>query len=297
MPIIPKVDVNVANVPEVVPRKPITPIRAYAFSPNWCDKTTWWAQSVKVIDKVIGVGDDTKKTFILEADYPVIEIGRGKVTDDHRLLDDNGDDYVVKVKTGTATGGYTALTEREPFEDAGGDYWIDYDNPGTDGTSIHFAVAPTTGDDIVVTYHYCPTDTSGHSAWYFKPPAGKKWVIDHVEAQFTEDIELTDTVVYQPWINHPTYGWIPVPGEPELRYYSAHDYDDYVIGSLPEVPAWGGSGKRGRQSAARIVQWDYDASIVLLSSLNVAVRIWTRHDRAMSGTRVTITIYAMEEDE
>jgi hypothetical protein len=289
--------VEIDNIPQVVAIRPTNPLRAYAFSHNWCDKTTWYSQSKKKIDHVIGTGDDVKKDFVVDADYPVIEIGRGKITDDHRLRDADGDDYCVHVKVGTATGGYTNLTEREPFEESGGDYWIDYDNPGTEGTMIHFETAPTSGDDILVTYHYCDTDMAGHSAWYFMPPAGKKWVIDHVEAQFTADVGLTDTVIYQAWLNHPTYGWIPVPGEEELRYHSAHNYDDYVRGALPEVSAWGGAGSRGRQTAGRVVQWDYQSSIVLLSSQLVAVRVWCKHDRAMDGTRVTITIYAMEENE
>lgn len=289
--------VQIANIPEVVPRRPIAPRRAYAFSHNWCDKTTWYTMSKRVTDKVIGTGDGSKKDFVLEANYPVIESGRGKITDDHRLRDSEGKDYCVHVKTGTTTGGFTNLTERYPFEETGGDYWVDYDNPGTEGTMIHFTTAPASGDDIVVTYNYCDTDMEGHSVWLFMPPPGKKWIIDHVEAQFTSDVGLSDTIIYQAWLNHPQAGWMPVPGEEELRYHSAHNYDDYVRGALPEVPAWGGTSARGRLSAGRVVQWDYDSSIVLLSSLGVAVRVWCKHDRAMDGTRVTITIYAMEEDE
>jgi hypothetical protein len=289
--------VEIGNIPEVVPRRSQTKVRAYAFSHDWCDKTTWYTQSKKKTDQVIGVGDASKKDFVLEADYPVIEIGRGKITDDHRITDGNGDDYCVHVKVGTASAGYTTLTEREPFEESGGDFWVDYDNPGTDGTMVHLAVAPATGDDVVVTYHYCDTDDPMHSIWRFQPPAGKKWVIDHVEAQFTADVELTDTIIYQAWIDYPGLGWIPVPGEEQLRYHSAHNYDDYVRGSQPEVPAWGGTSKRGRQTAGRVVQWDYDSSIVLKASQLVAVQVWCQHDRAMGGGRVTITIYAMEEDE
>lgn len=286
--------VTVANIIDVVPHKPTAPKRAYAFSYNWCDKTTWWRGSVRVADKLLGVGDGVTKDFVLEENYPVIELGRGKITNDHNLT--VNDEYNVCAYIGVATE-VNELAEREPFEESGGDYWVDYDNPGTAGTMIHFETAPVDGEDITVCYSYCPTDTPGHSTWWFGPPAGKKWVIDHIEAQFTADVDLTDTIVYQAWVDHPTYGWIPVPGESELRYHSANNFDDYVRGALCELPAWGGTSKRGRTQTGRVIQWDYDSSIVLLSSQAVAVRVWCKHDRAMGGERVTITIYAMEEDE
>jgi len=289
--------VVIANIPNVTVRRPVDPVRAYAFSHNWCDKTTWYTMAKREENKIIGIGNGIDTAFVIEEDYPVIEIGRGKITDDHRLRDPDGNNYSVVVEVGTTTGGYTTLAEREPFEEEGGDFWIDYNNPGTEGTLIHFETPPAENENIRVTYYYCDTDMPGHSAWYFMPPPGKKWVIDHVEAQFTSDVGLTDTIIYQAWINHPLYGWMPVPGEEELRYHSAHNYDDYVRGSLPEVPAWGGDGPRGRHVAGRVVQWDYQSSIVLNASQLVAVRVWCKHDRAMAGGRVTITIYAMEEDE
>jgi len=286
IPIHPVEKVSIDNSPIVIPRKSTSNSRVYSFSPNWCDKTTWYHSSERVFEESVGTGDGTTTVFNL-ANTNVIDLRHGKVTEESLISapsaasgetpDPTDWHPIIKVNG-------SEQTERTPFAASGGDYILNYSTG-----QITFATAPTSGHAIIATYSYCKT-TSGSSVFDFgPPPSGKQWTIDFAEAQFSKDVGLEDSIFYAPFIGESQVG-------PTTIYKTAGNFLDFTFGSFPIIPAFGGSA-RGLSQDTIILRWEYLAPIVLQSSLGLKIRVWLENDAVFTGERATSTMYAFEEDE
>jgi len=263
------------------------------FSHDWSDKTTWREAAVRVVDEVATDSGD-HLTYGLAHTF-LVDNFHGKMTGEDYLKDADGNSLRVAVKVNDV-----AKTEQDPHYASGGDYIVDYD-AGT----VTFLSALDPADVVKVTYHYATT-----SVFTVAPAAGKTLVVDFVEVQFSADIELTDSVVFQP------YGYViafapqlaqsnggPYPdltkiplGDP-LIYKTMTDYQNDAVRAYPKYPALGGGGWRGAPQEILVMDWDYLRAKPLVSSAGMELRIFLQHDVPFGGWYATATFYCGVENE
>jgi len=266
--------------------------KATLYSHDWSDPTTWYEASVEVVDETATDGG-LHTTYSL-AHVNVIDSYHGKITQEDYLLDAAGHSYPVLVKVNDAT-----KTERDPHLGTGGDYSINY----AAGT-ITFFSALEPGDVVTATYHYATS-----SLFTVKPTAGKRLTLDFVEVQFATDVEITDSVTFQPRgyvdvfapqlmgepYNLPSGTLIPL-GNP-LVYKGMRDYMNDAVRSYVAYPALGGVGWRGMTQETVIFDWDYTRATPLSSAAGMEVQIKLQHDVPFVGSYATATFYCASEVE
>lgn len=276
-------------LPTVKPNSP----KITLITPNWCDQTTWHQGSTYVEDATAtDSGDHT--TYTLAHQY-LIDTYHGRITFEDYLKDSAGRNYRVVVKVDGQV-----KTERDPHLGSGGDYEIDY----VQGKIVFFQTL--TGSEVVTaTYHYAASST-----FTLKPTAGKKLILNQVEVQFSEDIEMNDSVVFQaygyvqvfapqlmePPYNLPSGTLIPL-GDP-LVYKTIGDLINDSNHSYPAYPVIGGSNWRAQKKATYIFAWDYTVGATYLySTYGMEVRISLQHEAPCGGSYATATMYCTSEDE
>lgn len=262
------------------------------LSHDWTDPTTWAQGSTRVVSEVASGSSQTK--FHL-SHQNVIDTYHGKVTQECFLKDTNGNSYRVEVRVSGVL-----KTEQDPHYGSGGDFTVDY----VSGT-IDFLSPLSGSEEVTVTYHYA----SG-STFTFGPTAGKSLRVEFAEVQFSDDVIVNDTVVFQPY-GHvdvfapqllqsnggplPSGSKIPL-GDP-VKYKTMTDYQNEAVKSYCTYPAIGGSGWRGSPRGIVVLDWDYVASTVLSSRAGMEVRISLEHDKKFDGWYATATFYCVAEDE
>ena len=258
------------------------------FTHNWCDRTTWYPESVRV-DNETPTSDGYYTTYSLANQY-IIDMYHGKVTHEDRLLDSDGYSYRVAV----TVDGYVKA-EQDPHYGTGGDFVVDYE-AGT----ITFSSALTAQSDVRVTYHYATS-----SNFSIKPSPGKSLLIDRVEVQFSKDVQLNDTsqYIFSGYAAAFAPQYVP-PLSPTslveistLNYKTFQDYLNDCTGSYPNYSAMGGSGWRGTQTESVILVWDYISATTLFSSAGMQVDIKLEHETPFGGSWSAVTFYCIEEDE
>jgi hypothetical protein len=259
--------------------KPQIGVRAWLFSHNFCDKTTWYGDSVHVVNEAVGTGDGAQVTFSLAHTF-AIDMLHGKITDE---------DALVSTYKPVVTVGGAAKAERD-FGETNGDYTIDY----TAGT-ITFFTAPATSAAIVASYYYSPANAG--SAIYIVPDNGYKLIITVAEAQFSEDMNMTDNLVSSVWTYNPYLGAPPARFEypsSKTRYKVFSDFINSTNGSFPIIPAFG-AAPRGLPQNIMQLRFDYQTALILDSSYGAQLRIWLEHHRPYTGYVGTIALYGYQE--
>jgi len=265
--------------------------RAYAFSPSFTDKCTWWYKSLYVDHEIVATADGVEDTFSLANGY-VIDLIHGKITEEELIavpeqgISDEPTqwDPVVKVD-GVVQQRVPAFQETTPSPTDGDDYYIAYDTG-----EIIFLAAPTNGAEITCSYFYSPL-SPGSSFMEYKPPVGYQWLVDYAEVQFSEDVSMNDEVHFTVVVEHPLFG--DIIAAPPSVYKTAGNLLDYSFGSHPLVPPFGGP-IRGTQKSTIILRWEYISSITIKSSLLLKIRISLKDDVPFAGERATFTLYARE---
>ena len=253
------------------------------FTHNWCDKTTWYQGSVLITDEI--AADSGNHVIYQLAHTFLIDNYHGKITEEDSLLNANGNTYRVTVKVNDVV-----KTEQDPHYGSGGDYTVNYA-----AGAISFLNALAANDVVKVTYHYAQS-----SAFYIKPAAGKSLVIDISEVQFSKDVGITDTIVFQ------TYGFVevfapqlvdnPYPAGTRIpikafKYKSMNDYLNAAYKSYPSYPAMGGNSWRGQQQEVVVFDWDYQRSLTLVANHGMEVKIYLEHDTPFTGAYATASMY------
>ncbi len=260
--------------------KPIIGQRAWTFSHNLCDKTTWYGDSVAVTNEAVGTGNGATVTFNFAHQY-LIDLSHGKVTDE---------DFLVGTYGPVITVAGVTKTEQE-FGETGGDYTIDYAN----GT-ITFATAPANGAAIVGNYHYSPANAG--STLYVVPTPGYRMTITVAEAQFSADFAMTDNVVSSIFTYNPGLGAPPAKFEytpARSRYKRIVDFCNYTLGSFPIIPTIDAGGTRGLPQQIIQLRYDYQSALILDSSIGAELRVWNEHHRPLSGYTANISFYGYQE--
>ena len=282
--------------------EPVTTSKKTIYTHNFCDKTTWWQSSTRVVDEVAtDSGDHT--TYNLAHQF-VIDTYHGKVTQEDILESTAGYSLRVSVKVNNV-----AKTERDPHELAmgntsHGDYVVDYD-AGT----ITFHSALEASDEVKVTYHYAVSaDVS------IKPDPGKRLEVVRIQAQFSDDVELKDSLVFQaygytisfaPQLAQSNGGPLPdqylIPLGGPLVYKTMRDIlNDADSLSHPfgilgngggETPTW-----RSLAKPRAAVKWEYLAATVLDASKGMEVVLSLSHNVPFGGSSAVATFYCTSED-
>lgn len=258
------------------------------ISHDWTDPTTWVEQSVRVVDEV-ATDDGDHLNYSLAHDH-VIDTYHGKCSQEDFLLDPNGNSYRVTVKVNDVV-----KTEQDPHYATGDDFTVDY-NAG----KIVFLSALDPADVVKVTYHY-----ENGSQFTVKPEAGKALRLEFAECQFSGDVGITDSVIFQ------AYGLVDVfapqlmPGIPSgtkiplgnpVIYKSMTDFQNDAVKSYASYPALGGNGWRGSPQPIVVLDWDYVSATVLRADCGMEVRLKLQHDTPFSGWYATATFYCLSED-
>ena len=213
------------------------------YSPNFSDKTTWYEKSIRITENAINSGNNFR--YNLSHQY-IIDSYHGKYTNEDYIKDSNNYSFRVSVNVD----GYSKI-EQDLHYGIGGDYIVNYE----DGY-LTFLTEQNISSVVSVTYHY-----AGSSVFTIKPDVGKQLRFGVVEVQFSNDIIITDSSVFQPYgyvdVFAPQYcvtngGPYPsgtkIPLGNPIIYKTIQDYLNDSKKSYPVYPALGGSGWRGMEN-------------------------------------------------
>jgi hypothetical protein len=263
----------------------------YTFiSHNFCDKTTWYSDAVRV---VLGTATDSGNhtRFNLPHTY-IIDTCHAKLTREDQLVSRDGYSYRVSVFVDGVE-----KTEQDPHFASGGDFLVDYA-----GGFITFLTPLDVGlcDKVRATYHYATT-----SIFKIRTPiADRDLQIDSVEVQISEDIVLNDSFEYQIYLlaDIAAPGVYPpgtmIPYQTPIVYKSVLDFLNDCNQSFPKYPALSTTTWRGTQSAAYVFDWNYVSSEEVPCAMYGA-EIWMRmsHDVPNGGSFSTATFYCLITDD
>ena len=259
--------------------------RATLFSHNWCDRTTWYTESIRVSEEVATDSGDQQR-YELAHQY-VIDTYHGKLTEEDYLTDADGYSYRVEVKVNDVL-----KTEQDPHYQSGGHFTVDYD----DGY-IDFLSPLDPGDEVKVTYHYEDGSLCKFSAAY-----NSDYHLILVELQFSADVIVQDTIIFCPYGLADVFapGYYPpgtmIPLTNPEKFKTINDFYNDSVKSYPTVPAIGGSGWRGCQQEMTVLDWDYVTAQTLHGNYGMEIRVWLEHDEPHGGAFATSTFYFTKDE-
>ena len=248
--------------------------RLTLYTPNLCDKCTWYQQSVESVEEVL-TPDGAYETYSAVHQF-WIDLYHGRVSDEDDLVAD----YSITVAVNDVE-----KTMDTPFgADSDGDYSVD---PANGQITFH---TPLTGTDIVkATYHY-----AAGSEWIMAPSEGKDLQLLGAECQLSRNVAINDTIQYSIWILGQYVGGplgVPVKIK-EKKYKTAADFINESNGAYPEVPAFG-NGSRGLSQPVLIFPWLYKTKTVLHSEYGMEIRVSLAADQVCGGELAVVTFYCV----
>ena len=180
--------------------------------------------------------------------------------------------------------------EQDPHFGTGNDFIVDYING-----NIIFSSPLQENNIVLITYHYMIDST-----FTIRPQQGKALRVDMAEVQFSDDIILTDTVIFQPYGLVDVFAPQLIPGIPSgtkiplgnpSKYKTINDYQNEAMRSYPLYPAIGGNGWRASTRPILVMNWDYLSSTVIKGSAGMEIRIKLEHDKPFEGYFATASLY------
>lgn len=259
--------------------------RSWIFSHNFCNRTTWFGDAIKVVGEAVGLGDGAATAFNL-LHGNVIDVVHGNITDEDYLVPfwwQGGSSYKLVIRVDGV------VKVEQEFGNSGGDYVVNY----VTGV-ITFVNPVTSGLAIIADYFY-----ENGSTLYIVPKAGKRTIITFTECQFSSDIVMNDVMISALYTYNPYLGLPPLkfeyPGS-RCSFKRFSDYINYTMGSFPIIPAIGG-GVRGNIKDILQLRFDYTSSIELASAYGSELRVWLKSNLVYGGEIATITFYGYEENE
>lgn len=257
------------------------------YSPNFCNRTTWYENSTKVTNySLTDSGDLTTWNTNGVHNGPWVDLYHGKLFNEDNLLVAKPD-YGVKVEVSTNAGAdWTVKTQNVFGDTATGDYEINYAN----GT-VTFNSALGVGNLVRATFAKAPSSM----LWTMKPDAGKRLKLLYAEIQMTLDVEMQSDIQYQTWVYNP----YDLPNKVMIFIFKYKTISDLLYestGVYPVVPGFGGTGPRGLGNQQVVIfPFQYNTARDILASQGVEIRIVT--DKVHTGTYSTTTLYCLQEDE
>jgi hypothetical protein len=260
------------NIPFVAPV--LAEGRRYnVFTPNWCDKTTWYYDSEKVTDEILTTANQAGYAPAIAR--PWVDVTHGKIFGEISLRET----YKPTIKVDDIV-----MQELNP-DTHSGDYSIDYTNG-----NVIFETNQAEGAVVTATYYFPKS-----SLFVIKPESGKKLRIAEVEVQTTTDIVMTDTLLFQLFASNGQGGLVPVSDQE--AYQTMQDFINDSNIAYPLIPKIGGDSWRGMKEQEIVFKFDYKATTDLLSSYGMEIHVWLENDRAFGGGQAIGTFYAVTLDE
>ena len=241
---------------------------------DWCDPTTWYQQSKRVTGEELTDSGDGLTFNSVNQNW--IDLQHGKIYNEDTL----SAPYLPVVKIDGVT-----ATMRTPFADTGGDYQINY----AAGTVTFFV--SQSGNTITSDYSH-----EDGSRFTVAPAAGKILNVEESEVQFSKDVDLKDTIIFQAYAYDPEDPPNKIPAGNPDKFKTMMDYIDEARGTYPEIAAVGGT-KRGMANAHIVFPFKYQVIRQLRSSYGVELRLWLENDTPHVGERATATFYCTSEVE
>jgi hypothetical protein len=260
------------------------------ISHNWCDATTWYGASTEVTDEGLTDSGDGLVWNSVQVNW--ICVVCGKVPQEHRIHDP----YKAVIKVDSVE-----VTE-SPMGTTTADYQIDY---ATGDVTFN---ATQAGKTVEASYYY-----AGTSEYYVTPDEGKTLRLTAVEVQFSDDIDLTDSVRFdiEGYVHSfvpgatvddvsPNYttsfptGFRVALGSPRI-YQTMMDFIAEAQRSYPAIPPLGGASWRGTPQPIYIHRWPYqeDATRDLDSAKGMRIKISLVSNTEFGGTHAIATLYAV----
>ena len=258
---------------------------------DYCNRTTWFQDSVRVSNEALV--DQGDGIHFHGANSFWIDMTHGYVLDEDNYCAQVPDGYAVVV---TVDG--VLKTQREPYENAGGDYIVDYANGVVESVSGSWA-----GKAVIASYNYATTST-----FYVRPDAGKAIDINEAEIQYTDDVVLTDSVemavfgwvqIFAPQLWDQNGGPLPLNSMVRLAgriYKRVSQMVDEGRGAYPVIPPNGGA-QRGMQHATIGYPFQYEAITRLWNKYGMEMRVRNLHDRPFTGEHATASFYCLSRNE
>lgn len=269
-------------------------VKVEYYTVDWTDPTTWYPQATRHPDvEAVNSGDNL--TYDLVGHSNLIDLYHGKVNQEDFKLDGDGYSYRVSV---VVNDGATdnPMTEKDPHTDVG-DYTVDYVNG-----SITFDSAQNPAHTVKVTFHKATS-----SRYDIIPPPGMVVFIEQIEAQFSSDMGMTDSVYFQPvgpveifapqLVDNPYPAGTMIPLQDPLVYKTMRNFQTDCYRAYPTYPALSPSTWRGTQNPTIVFDWDYLGATPIHSNLGMEVWVYLEHDTPFTGEYSTAAFYCtMQED-
>jgi hypothetical protein len=262
------------------------------------DETTWYTSSERVTGATLTDSGDGLTWDM--PDSPIIDMVSGRILDTEALIQEQKDanpesphGYEVKVYVDA-----TEKTARGYYAASGGDYSINY----AAGSVTFFS--SQAGNTVTADYSRRGT-SSKKSCWVIKPTSGKHLDIESAEAQFSDDIDYKDSVVFEVKgkveIFAPELTPTPYPAGTLIpilttKYHRLDQIIDEAMGSYPIIPAMGGS-TRGNAKPRYGFPFRYGTIRRLTSSYGMELHVYLENDIAFTGERATATFYCTSKAE
>lgn len=290
---------------------PSSASRVNLITHRWNDKTTWYTMSQLVTNEapevlnpdksvyVEGTDEWTGKRFKLSNTY-IINATHGKIFMENYTLAPNGLTYAAVV---TIDG----VVVDEVNEDTGEGSWaLDYvTGVLTLNPNLH------EGADLRVTYYYATT-----SDFFLRPMPTKILELRSVEVQFTEDISLRDTMVFESFgavgafapqligeykdaLGNTFSATDSIQLKEPVEYKTLFDYANESNGVYPVIPGTKNNSPTWRDSRSALVTfpWNYQSVIPLSGAAGMFVRIYLVNDTPFDGEFSTATFYCYSKDD
>lgn len=263
------------NVPLFAP-SPRTGTELITTTHNLADPTTWYTTSERVEDATL---TDSGDGLTFESGEVWIDLTHGKLFDEDAIVADvaHGFEVVVKVNG-------VEKTERAPFATSGGDFVVDYRNG-----KVTFASSQA-GATVTATF-----SKMVDSVFALVPLSGKRIDIEEVEAQFSSDVEMNDSIVFEVWAYNPA----DLPNKVRVdrtRYKTFKNFIDEALGSYPVIPAIGGPSNRGALHPIYGFPFRYGTIRSLSSAMGIELRVRLENDVPFGGEHATATFYTTVRD-
>lgn len=278
----PRSDSGVPQLEKILPEGR----RCDFYTPNFCDKTTWYEDSDRIEEEtLVDSGDHT--TYNLTSPCIVVDLKHGKVFGEDNHVGDYG--TVVTVDS-------VEKTENPPGT-TNGDYGVNYQTG-----AVTFNDAQSESAVVKMTYSKVQT-----SLCVIKPPEGKRLRIGYVEVQFSKDIGPKDTLLFQMWGLADVFapGQFPpgtmIPISNAEKYKTLNDFIADAEKSYPLVPVMTGAGDSWRmyEEERVIYRFDYTlrAATDMYASYGMEIRVWLENDIPYEGEYAVGTFYGVKVNE
>jgi hypothetical protein len=259
-----------------------TGIESIISSHNFCDKTTWFFQSERIVSESLSNSGDNL-TFS-GSNLFWIDLLHGKMHKED--IWNSNEQYSVEIFVDGVK-----KTQRLNWDNSGGDFTVNY-NSG----SITFF-------NEVTSSVYSNYSFANGSQFILCPEAGEIINIEDAEAQFSTDVEYDSSIefriygyaaVFAPFLIESNGGPFPddykieLPGEGET-YKSIFQIIDEARGSYPQIPKI--NGLRGMKNAMNGFPFNYATIRSLDSTYGLELRVGLSNDKEFGGERATATFY------